>query len=216
MKRAFALLLGLVIVAVVVVELGAETIATRLLVDRAAGQVVYDRAQVTSINRPASIDVLQGRVRSVEVVATGVVIDGIRLDRVVAVADEVALPWSAAANGPVPVAGQVTVTESDLQAALRARVSLPVEPVVELEAGTVALGIEGLDARVRVEVRVDDGRIWLAARDTPAWYVALGLPAEIDVYTLPADVRIEHLAIGDDAAYLELSLPITIGGDPPR
>lgn len=216
MKRAFAFLLVLVVAAVLIVELGAETIATRLMVDRVADHVVYDEARVTSINRPASLDLLQGRLRAVEIVATGVIADGVRLDRVVAVADEVALPWSADANEPMPVTGQVTVTETDLQAALRARTALPVEPVVELDAGQVALGIEGLAPRLRVQVRAADGRIWLAPSDIPAWYTALGLPGELDVFTVPAGVQIEDIVIEDDVVQVELQVPVTFGHDASR
>lgn len=209
--RALAIVVAVVLTAVLVAELGAEWIATRVVADRAAGRVVFDELEVTSVGRPATPGLLLGRLHDVELVGRGIVVEDLRIDHASAAADEVFLPWGSGAGQPVELTARLTIVEPDLRDALAERVPGPIDPVLELEPGAVALGIDPLPARLRAEVSVHDGRLRLVpAASVPAWFASLGLQLEFD---LPDGLDVDHIEVEEGRMLVDLQLEIMLDGD---
>lgn len=219
-------LAAFVVVVAVTVELAALPLATRAVGGALERCLTFDELEVEAIDRPVLPRLLAGRARDVEVTATGVDLDGIRVERARMELPEVGLPW---AIRPPPVSEatlELVLAEADLQDYLADRAPFGLEPVVELTPGVAALGIEPLPARVRVEVEVRDRVLRVTpAGEVPVWFEALGMDLDVE---LPHDVELDRLDIRQDALLATLRVeavastdgssgcPGPLGGDRPE
>lgn len=203
-----ASLLGLVVVA----ELLALPVANRLLAGALADRCgAYDRVEIEHVGRPASLGLLVGRARDLEVVVEGAWCEGIRIERARAEVPQVVLSWAPFKPSQLPPAQvQVVTTEADLTVWLAARAPLGIVPVLELSPGVAAMGVAGLPARLRVELEVTDGVVRIGpAGPMPAWFAALGLDLEFE---LPDDVLVRSLVVGDAEVTTRLEVEVVPGG----
>lgn len=212
MRRRLVGLAALVLVVVVIVELAALPVATRLAERQLERCLPVDDLEVESIDRPVLPRLLVGRARDVEVRATGLRCDEIRVERARMELPEVSLPWAIGPRTPTEATLELELAERDLQDYLAERTPLGLDPFVELTPGVAALGIEPLPARVRVEVEVRDRVLRIAPVGEAAdWLTRLGLDLSFE---LPPDARLDRLDVRQDAllATLRVEVDASIDG----
>jgi hypothetical protein len=210
-RRWLAGLAALVVVVAVVVELAALPIATRLVGDALERCVAFDELEVEAIDRPVSPRLLVGRARGVELTATGLRLDEIRVERARLELPEIGLPWAFRPPPPTEATVEVELSEPDLQAFLAERTPFGLEPIVELTPGVAALGIEPLPARVRVEVEVRERVLRVTPlAEVPDWFGSLGLDLDLE---LPDDVELDRVDLRRDALLATLRVEVVAGTD---
>lgn len=158
--RRGSLAAGVVVIGLVLVEVLAVPLATRVVGAVVARCVTYESLEVTSVARPVVPRLLLGRARDVELRATEVVVGDVRLSEVSLWLPNAVLPW--AALDPEPSRGELTVgiDEADLERTVRAvsPLDLPVE--LDLRPGVATLGSPWLPVTVDLEVEVEpDGTV---------------------------------------------------------
>lgn len=211
MRRWILGLAALVAVVAVVVELAALPIATRLVGGALERCLAIDDLEVETIDRPVLPRLLVGRARGVELTATGLHLDEIRVERARLELPEVGLPWAIRPPPGDEATLELELSERDLQEFLGERTPFGLEPVVELTPGVATLGIEPLPAGVRVEVEVRDRVLRVTpAGDVPDWFGALGLDLDLE---LPDDVELDRLDLRQDALLATLRVEVVPGID---
>jgi hypothetical protein len=192
-RRWIAIVGGLLLVAVVVVELVALPVATRLVGDAVDRCLSFEDLEVTAIDRPVTPRLLLGRARDVEVETSGLRYEGLRIERARLDLPEVRLPWGPGAPPPSEATLALEISESDLQEYLIDRAPLGLEPSLELTPGLIGLSVPPVPVQIQLEPEVRDGVLRLSPAGTvPAWFDALGLALAFDI---PEDVEIERLEI---------------------
>ncbi len=215
MTRVAAVVVVGVLVLALAVEAAAVPVAERL-VARAMGRcLTFEAVTIDAVRRPVLPRLLTGRARDVEFVATGIELEGLRVERARIRSAQVILPWAPFPPAdPPPAVLEVTATERDLEAWLQAQAPLGLAPVVELTPGVAAVGVSALPARVRVEVAVRDRVLRVApVGRVPAWFASLGLDLAFD---LPDDVRLDHLVVEEGQLAATLAVDAVAGVDGSR
>lgn len=193
MKTFLAIVCAVVFAAVVAVELGAETIATRLIDEPVRRHLDAD-VSVTSVDRPVSPSLVFGRVTGVEVESPRAVYEGIELTQVRARADEVALPWAE------PIATDVTFQATLAEDAVRTLLAdvlerVPVEVGIELVDDGVRLSNPSVPGSATVAVEVDQGQVRLSpGGSAPEWIRQFGVdvPADLPDGLTLTEVDLQH------------------------
>jgi hypothetical protein len=213
--RVAALVLVGVLVLALAVEAAAVPVAQRL-VARAMGRcLAVEAVTIAAVRRPVLPQLLLGRARDVELVATGLELDGLRVEAATIRSSQVLLPWAPfPPAAPPPAELELIATERDLGAWLEARAPFGLAPVVELTPGVAAVGVAALPARVRVEVAVRDRVLRVApVGQVPAWFASLGLDL---AFELPDDVRLDHLVIEEGRLAATVAVDAVAGVDGSR
>lgn len=213
-RVAMVVLVGALVLALAV-EAAAVPIAQRL-VARAMGRcLTFEAVTIDAVRRPVLPGLLVGRARDVELVATGIELEGLRVERARIRSAQVLLPWAPFPPAdPPPAALEITANERDLEAWLQARAPLGLTPVVELTPGVAAVGVAALPARVRVEVAVRDRVLRVApVGRVPAWFASLGLDLAFEV---PEDVTLDHLVVEEGRLAATLAVDAVAGVDGSR
>jgi hypothetical protein len=158
--RRGSLAVGVVVIVLVLVEVLAVPLATRVVGAVVARCVTYESLEVTSVARPVVPRLLLGRARDVELRATEVVVGDVRLSEVSLWLPNAVLPW--AVGDPEPSRGELTlgIDQADLERTVRAvsPLDLPVE--LDLRPGVATLGTPWLPVTVDLEVEVEpDGTV---------------------------------------------------------
>ena len=199
MRRPLAIAAGAVAVLLLVAELAAVPLTTRLVagvLERCG--VGTETFAVTAVDRPVVPRLLVGRARGVELTATGVTAGDLRVESARLRLPEAVLPWAFGDPGPTAADLDLTVTEDDLEVALRAVAPLGVPVTVALDPGVLRLGAEPLPVTVDLAVELaGDGSIRI---DPVAGDVALldrlGIDAQVDLP--PSDAaRLTALTLAD-------------------
>lgn len=204
---------GLVLLVLVVAELAAPWFAQRALRRALDPCVVAEQVEITEFARPVLPQLLLGRARDVEVVATGVQLGDLRVDRVTAALPVVALPWGPATVDPVPPAEvEARITAADARAGLWAVTPLGLRPTLRFEAGEVVVGAPGLGLDARFVPAVMPDRVALVpALGPPSWWTALGLALAVE---LPDGVRVDRIDVGEGLVSIHGSVDVeATGGD---
>jgi len=204
-------LAAFVVVTAVIVELAALPVATRVVGSALERCLPFDELEVETIDRPVLPRLLLGRARGVELQATGLQLDEIRVERARMELPEVGLPW---AIRPPPVSEatlELELSASDLQAFLAEQAPFGLEPVVELTPGVARLGIESFPVQVRLAIEVRDRVLRVTpVEEAPGWFGRLGLDLS---YELPDDLDLDQLEIGQDALMATLRVEVVAGID---
>lgn len=212
MTRVALVVLASVLVLALVAEAAAVPIAQRQ-VARAMGRcLTFESVTIDAVRRPIVPRLLVGRARDVELVATGIELEGLRVEHARIRSAQVLLPWAPFPPAdPPPAALELTATERDLQAWLQARAPLGLTPLVELTPGVAAVGVAALPTRVRVEVAVRDRVLRVApVGRVPAWFASLGLDL---TFELPDDVALEDLVVEEGRLAVTLAVDALAGVD---
>jgi len=213
-RRRWAVAAGLVLVLLVVAELAAPWAAERALTRALAPCVVAEEVEITELTRPLLPQLVVGRAQDVEVVATGVQLGDLRVDRVGVELPIVALPWYLGSPDPLPPAQvEARVTAEDARAQLVAVTPFGLEPTLGFEDGEVVVGAPGLGLDVRFVPEVAPGRVALVpAFGPPAWWDALGVVLAVE---LPDGVRVHRVDVGQGLARIDATVALTsveVGG----
>lgn len=163
MTRTVVAVLGALAALLVLAELVAVPVASRLLSDAAARCVRHDSFAVTEVDRPVVPRLLIGRARGVEAEASGVQVGELRIDRVAVALPEVTLPW--APGEPQVLRGEVraALTEDDLTAFVRSLTPVPLPVSVELDDDVARIGAAGVPLTVDLTLTVAaDGTVQLS------------------------------------------------------
>lgn len=194
MSRRAVVAVAAVGVALVALELLAVPVATRMI-DRALRQcVAYDELELTAVGRPVLPGLLVGRARDVELRASGVTIDELRLEEVELVVPDAVLPW-AIAGGDEPVAGdlRLRLLERDVEQALRA--ALPVAVPVRVELGRDVISLSAPLLPVTLDLRLDvdaDGAVLLVPSRGGALLDRIGLAPR---FRSPPDTEVTEIVV---------------------
>lgn len=211
MRRWLVGLAAFVVVIAVIVELAALPVATRVVGSALERCLPFDELEVETIDRPVLPRLLLGRARGVELQASGLQLDEIRVERARLELPEVGLPW---ALRPPPVAEatlELELAEADLQAYLAERAPFGLEPAVELTPGVATLGIEPFPVRVRLAIEVRDRVLRVTpVEETPDWFDRLGMDLSFE---LPDDLELDQLEIGQGALMATLRVEVVPGID---
>lgn len=163
MSRRVAAVVGAVALLLVVLELLAVPLATRVI-DRALSRcVTYDALELTAVDRPVLPRLVLGRARDVELRAEGLRVEPLRVEEVTLSVPHAVLPWAAGGGGD-PVAGdlRLRVLERDLEAAVRELLPVAVPVGVGLERDLVRLSAPLLPVTLDVRVEAEaDGSVRL-------------------------------------------------------
>jgi hypothetical protein len=202
---------GLVVLALMV-EAAAVPVAERLVARAMARCLTFEAVTIETVRRPVLPRLVLGRARDVELVATGIQLDGLRVEEARIDSSQVLLPWAPFPPAAAPPAElDLTVTERDLGVWLSARAPLGLSPVLELTPGVAAVGVQPLPTRVRVEVEVRDRILRVApVGRVPTWFASLGLDLAVE---LPDDVRLDHLVVEQGRLAASLAVDAVAGVD---
>jgi hypothetical protein len=199
----------------VVAELLAPALAVRAMERRLGPCLTAERLEITRLTRPVLPQVLLGRVRDAEVVATGIGLEQLRVDEVVLAVPEVSLPWRLTRPDQPPASVTAVVTAADARASLDEVLPLGFSPTLRFVAGEVAVGVPGFGLEARFVPVVAPDRVALVpAIGPPDWWVSLGLSLGVD---LPPGVTVTRVDVGEDRveARAEVELDTLEVGDGP-
>ncbi len=215
MRRRTAAIVAAVVALLVVAELLAPPVAVRAL-ERSLGPcLTAERIEITRLSRPVLPQVLLGRVRDAEVVATGIGLEQLRVESVVLAVPEVSLPWRLRRPDQPPASVTAVVTAADARASLTEVLPLGLTPTLRFVGGEVAVGVPGFGLEARFVPVVAPDRVALVpAIGPPDWWVALGLSLGVD---LPPGVTVTRVDVGEDRveARAEVDLDDLEVGDGP-
>ena len=194
MGLAIAAVLALVLIAA---ELAAPTLAHRALLRSLGACVQAEDVAITELSRPVLPQLLTGRARNAEVVATGVVLGDLRVERVEASVERLDLPWGLPrGDEDPPIELTAVITAPDARALLHAITPFGLQPTLELAAGEVVIGAPGLGLDARFVPVVAPGEVALVpALGPPEWWTGLGLALRTD---LPDGVTVASIDVGED------------------
>lgn len=203
---------GLVLLVLVVAELAAPWLAQRALHRALAPCVVAEELEITDLTRPLVPQLVLGRARDVEVVATGVRFGDLRVDHVSVALPVVALPWGFGAADPVPPARvEARITATDARAQLWALTPFGLRPTLRFEGGEVVIGAPGLGLDARFVPTVAPDRVALVpALGAPSWWTSLGLALAVE---LPDGVRIDRIDVGEGLVRISGAVAVDADGD---
>lgn len=214
MPRA-VVVVAAVVALLVVAELLAPALAVRAL-ERSLGPCLSaERLEITRLSRPVLPQVLLGRVRDAEVVATGIGLEQLRVEQVVIAVPEASLPWRLTSPDQPPASVTAVVTAADARASLIEVLPFDLTPTLRFVGGEVAVGLPGVSLEARFVPVVAPDRVALVpAIGPPAWWVALGLTLGVD---LPTGVEVTRVDVGEDRveARAEVDLDDLEVGDGP-
>ena len=190
-------LAGVLVLVLLVAELAAPRIAERALLRTLGPCVVAEDVSITELSRPVLPQLVTGRARAAEVVATGVVLGELRVERVEATLTRFDLPWGLSPgeqDPPIEVTAEVTAP--DARELLHAITPFGLRPTLELTAGEVVIGAPGLglDARFVPVISPDEVAL-VPALGPPEWWTALGLALRTE---LPDGVSVLRIDVGED------------------
>lgn len=212
MNRKLALAAGVLVAVLVVLELAAVPLATRVIGAVLGRCVTYEQLEVTAVARPVVPRLLVGRARDVELRATGVVAGDLRIAEAHLDLPEAILPWAPGDPDPATATLALRVDEPDLERALRslAPLGLPVE--VELQPDVATVGSSVVPLALDLEVEVDpDGTVRLRPVRGGELLERLGLARSFP----PGEAaRVTALRIGEGelSGTLELDVVPGVGG----
>ncbi|WP_052664437.1 LmeA family phospholipid-binding protein [Nitriliruptor alkaliphilus] len=162
MRRPLGIGVLVLVALVLVLELAAIPVATRIIGSVVSRCVAYDHLEVTSVARPVVPRLLVGRARDVELHATGVVAGDLRLADARLTMQQAYLPWAVGAPDVARADLDLRVDEADLERILRSVVPLGVPVEVELRPDVATLGSSVVPVTLDVEVEVGgDGTVRL-------------------------------------------------------
>lgn len=194
--RPLALAAVVVAALLLVAELLAPSLAVRALERNLGPCLSAERIEITRLSRPVLPQVLLGRVRDAEVVATGIGLAELRVEEVVLAVEEISLPWRLTSPDQPPVDVVASVTAADARASLTEVLPLGLTPTLRFVAGEVAIGVPGVGLEARFVPVVAADRVSLVpAIGPPAWWTSLGLSLGVD---LPTGVLVTRVDIGED------------------
>lgn len=214
MTRPVVIVAG-VLALLVVAELLAPALAVRALERNLGPCLTAERLEVRRLSRPVLPQVLLGRVRDAEVVATGLELEQLRVEQVVLIVPEASLPWRLTAPELPPARVTAVVTAGDARASLTEVLPLGLSPTLRFVGGEVAVGVPGFGLEARFVPVVGPERVALVpAIGPPAWWVSLGLSLGVD---LPPGVTVTRVDVGEDRieARAEVDLDALEAGEGP-
>lgn len=193
-RRRWVVAAGLVLALLLVAELAAPSLAQRALHRALSPCVVAEEVAITELSRPLLPQILVGRVRDVEVVATGVHLGELRVEEVSVALPVVALPWRLGGVEALPPARvQARITAADARAQLWAVTPFGLQPTLALEDGEVVIGAPGLGLDARFVPTVAPELVALVpAFGPPSWWTSLGVALVVE---LPDGVRIDRIDV---------------------
>jgi hypothetical protein len=212
MSHPVAIGAGVLVALLVLAELAAVPLATRLVGDALGRCVRHGSLSIEEVQRPALPRLLVGRASGVVLRIEDVELDGLRVAEAVVEAPRVALPWAFGDPEPGPATVHLRVEEAAVAERLGELAPLGIRPRVELDHGTVRIGVPTLRLEVSVSLAVrDDGALVLQPGLGPTdWWERIGLARELD---LPDDVRAEAVTIDREAVSVTLGLDELPGAD---
>jgi hypothetical protein len=188
----------LVVAVLLLAELLAVPVATRIVGNALAQCLPYDEVEITDVDRPAVPRLLVGRATGVEMRATGLVLGGLRVQEAQLDVPLAILPWAPGSPTPQPATLELLLHADDLEAFLEDELPPGLRPVVGLRPGVAELGMEPFPVRVEVAVAIEDREVHLApAGEPPDWWDRVPLP---ESFTLPEDLELTALQVLEDAA----------------
>lgn len=184
------------VLVLLVAELLAPAIAVRALERNLGPCLSAERIEITRLSRPVLPQVLLGRIRDAEVVATGIGLEELRVEQVTLEVPEASLPWRLTSPELPPVQVTAVVTAADARASLADVLPLGLSPTLRFVGGEVAVGVPGFGLEARFVPVVGPDRVALVpAIGPPDWWVALGLSLGVD---LPPGVTVTRIDVGED------------------
>lgn len=194
---------GLVVAAmlavfVIAAELTAPVLAQRALLRALGPCVEAEEVAITELSRPVLPQLLTGRARSAEVVATGVVLGELRVERVEAAVTRLDLPWRVLPgdDDSAPIDVTAVITAPDAREALQAITPFGLQPTLRFVGGEVVIGAPGLGIDARFVPVLAPGEVALVpAIGAPQWWTALGLALRAG---LPDGVTVASIDVGGD------------------
>ncbi len=206
---AIAAVVGAVLL--VVLELAAVPIATRVIGAVVARCVAYEHLEVTAVDRPVLPRLLAGRARGVELRAEGIHAGEVRIAEAHLDLAEAVLPWAVGDPEPVPAVLTLRVTERDVERALRAALPLrlPIELALDPDVATVGAAGIPLEVELALEVAAD-GTVTVRPSGDASFLDRLGLatsfPPSADVHVTSVDI-----GAGELRGVLELAVVPGLG-----
>jgi hypothetical protein len=204
---------GVLVAVLLVAELLAVPIATRVVGTALARCVVHRSLTIEEVGRPVVPRLLLGRARDVVLRVEDAEIEGVRVAEAVIEVPQVVLPWAPGDPPPSPATVHLRIEAGAVAERLAQLAPRGVRPSVELDDGVARVGIPTLrlEAAVRLSVGEEDGTILVQPGAGPAgWWERLGLAREI---RLPNEIRVDAVAIADAALTATLRLDELPGGD---
>jgi hypothetical protein len=203
---------GVVVALLLVAELVAVPLATRLVGDALRSCVPHGELTIERVRRPAVPRLLLGRADEVRLRVEDAELDGLVVAEAVVHAPRVVLPWAFGDPAPGPATVELRIEEAAVAARLAELTPLGIRPRVSLDHGVVRLGVPATRAEVVVGLAVrDDGTLVLQPGAGPTgWWERLGLARELP---LPPDVRVADVTIDRQAVTATLELDELPGGD---
>lgn len=193
MKRVAAIAGALLVTALLVVELAAVPVATRLLSDALANCLEHDELTIQRVDRPAVPRLLVGRATGVEMSASGLVLGGLRVEQAQLDVPLALLPWAPGSPDPREATLELDMFEDDLEAFLRDGAPRGLRPALDLQPGIARLGAPPLPLTVEVAVSVEDRIVRIApAGEAPEWWDRLPIPERFE---LPEDLHLHDLEV---------------------
>jgi hypothetical protein len=209
-RRGPAIAVGVVVGLLLVAEVAAVPVATRVLGSVLARCVGFDSFEVVAIDRPVVPRLLVGRASGVELAATGVTAGELRVESAALRLPEAILPWAFGDPEPEDAALDLVVTEADLQRVLRAYAPLGLPLTVQLDDGVARLGASGVPGTVDLALATTtDGGISVSpVAGDRALFERLGIAAELPPNE---DARVTALALDDGRASGTVAVQVVPG-----
>jgi hypothetical protein len=203
---------GVLVAVLILTELLAVPVATRVVGDALGRCVVHRSLTIEEIGRPVVPRLLLGRARDVVLRVEDAELEGVRVAEAVIEVPRVVLPWAPGDPPPSPASVHLRIEEDAVAERLAELAPLGFRPSVELEDGVARVGIPTLRLEAAVTLSVGtDGTILVEPGAGPTgWWERLGLSRQI---RLPNDVRVDAVAIADAALTATLRLEELPGGD---
>jgi hypothetical protein len=203
---------GLVVALLLVAELAAVPLATRLVGDALGRCIPHGELTIERVRRPAVPRLLLGRADGVRLRVEDAELDGLQVAEAVVHAPRVVLPWALGDPTPGPATVELRIEEAAVAARLAELTPLGIRPRVTLDHGVVRVGVPATPAELVVTLAVrDDGALVLQPGAGPTgWWDRLGLARELP---LPADVRVADVTIDRQAVTATVELDELPGGD---
>jgi hypothetical protein len=212
MSHPVVIAAGLLVALLVLAELVAVPIATRVVGDAVGRCIRHGSLTIEQVQRPVVPRLLVGRAAGVVLRLEDVALDGLQVAEATVDAPRVVLPWAFGDPTPGPATVELRVEEAAVAARLADLSPLGLRPRVDLDHGVARIGVPGSRLELTLSLDVDeDGALLLQPGIGPAeWWDRLGLARRIE---LPADVRATAVTIDREAVTATLELDELPGGD---